>query len=145
MSCVGCSESDFKSTNAAAANVESSGATLEISPHLCGELQSVASLEPESAAELLERLKQEAIPAEARTVSQESGIDVTDIVVENQNYERACDVAEKWADERTAEAAKRPTRRCPNAVLHMCVTFLMISSNTFADAMNVDANSSLRF
>jgi hypothetical protein len=41
------------------------------------------------------------------------GTDVTDIVVESSNYERACDVAEAWAAELDAESRKRSKRRCP--------------------------------
>jgi hypothetical protein len=66
-------------------------------------MKSIASLEFDIAAELLKRLKKEAIPFEVQTVTQEGGLDYSNIVVEDSYYERACDVAEAWEAERIAE------------------------------------------
>lgn len=77
------------------------------------DMQRIASLGAGEAGELLERLKKEAIPVEVRPVTQESGLDICDIMVEDSYYERACDVADTWEEEQIAEAARRSKRHCP--------------------------------
>ena len=76
-------------------------------------MKTIASLEIDIAVGLLERLKKESIPVESRTVTQESGLEYSDILVADDYYERACDVAETWEAERLAEAEKRSNRHCP--------------------------------
>jgi Zn finger protein HypA/HybF involved in hydrogenase expression len=76
-------------------------------------MKSIASLEIDFAAGLLERLKSESIPAETRNVTQGSGLEYSDILVADEYYDRACDVAEAWEAERFAEAERRSYRRCP--------------------------------
>ena len=76
-------------------------------------MKSIASLEVDFAAGLLERLKKEAIPFEIRPVMQESGLEYSDVMVADDYYDRACDVAEAWEAERFAEAEKRSNRHCP--------------------------------
>jgi Zn finger protein HypA/HybF involved in hydrogenase expression len=78
-----------------------------------GDMKSIASLEVDFAAGLLERLKKEAIPFEIRPVTQESGLEYGDVMVADDYYERACDVAEAWEAERLAEAERRSNRHCP--------------------------------
>ena len=73
-------------------------------------MKSIASLEAKVAGELSERLKTEAIPVEVRTVTQDSGLEFSEILVEDGYYERACDVAEAWEAERAAEAESRSKR-----------------------------------
>jgi hypothetical protein len=79
---------------------------------LVGGMKSIASLEAKAAGELSERLKTETIPIEVRTFNRDSGLDFSEILVEDSDYERACDVAEAWQAERDAEAEKRPKRHC---------------------------------
>jgi DNA-directed RNA polymerase subunit M/transcription elongation factor TFIIS len=76
-------------------------------------MRSIASLEADVAGSLLELLKTEAIPVEVRTTTQEGGLDISEIMVEDSVYERACDVAERWEAERVDEAEKRSGRHCP--------------------------------
>jgi len=76
-------------------------------------MKSIASLEARVAGELLERLKTETIPIEVRTVRQDSGLNFSEISVEDSDYERACDVAEAWQAEQDAEAEKQSKRHCP--------------------------------
>ena len=73
-------------------------------------MRSVASLEVDEARELLERLKKETIPAELKTTTQESGLEISDVLVEDDYYNRACDVADAWEAEK---AEQRSARRCP--------------------------------
>ena len=65
------------------------------------------------AAGLVERLKKESIPAEIRTVTQESGLEYSDIMVADDYYDRACDVAEAWQAEQLDEAQRQSNRHCP--------------------------------
>jgi Zn finger protein HypA/HybF involved in hydrogenase expression len=76
-------------------------------------MKSIASLEVDFAVGLLEQLKKETIPFEIRPVTQESGLEFSDIMVADDHYERACDVAEAWEAERLAEAERRSNRHCP--------------------------------
>jgi len=78
-----------------------------------GGMKCVASFEAKAACGLAERLQTEAIPIEVRTVTQDSGLDFSEILVEDSYYERACDVAETWEAERVAEVESRVKRRCP--------------------------------
>jgi DNA-directed RNA polymerase subunit M/transcription elongation factor TFIIS len=76
-------------------------------------MRSIASLEADVVGSLLELLKKEAIPVEVRTTTQESGLDLREIMVEDSYYERACDVAERWEAKRIDEAERRSGRHCP--------------------------------
>jgi Zn finger protein HypA/HybF involved in hydrogenase expression len=76
-------------------------------------MRTLANLPSAAAAALLERLQRESIAAEMLTCAEESGLEANEIVVEDAEYERACDVAEAWDAERIAEAEKHATRRCP--------------------------------
>src|SRR6516165_9725590 len=76
-------------------------------------MQSVASLEIDSARVLLERLRLEGIVADLRTTTEESGLEISQVMVEDEQYERACDLAEAWQTEETEQAEKASGRRCP--------------------------------
>jgi DNA-directed RNA polymerase subunit RPC12/RpoP len=76
-------------------------------------MQSIASLEVDTARVLLERLRLEGIVGELRTSTAESGLEISEIVVEDDQYERACDLAEAWQTELTERAEKSSGRRCP--------------------------------
>jgi|ERR1043166_7215353 DNA-directed RNA polymerase subunit RPC12/RpoP len=76
-------------------------------------MQSVASLEIDAARVLLERLRLEGIVADLRTTIEESGLEISQVMVEDEQYERACDLAEAWQTELTEQAEKRSGRRCP--------------------------------
>jgi Zn finger protein HypA/HybF involved in hydrogenase expression len=76
-------------------------------------MKSVATLDPVEAPKLLEFLKNERIPAVIRTVTQESGLDASEILVEESYYPTACDVAERWLASVVEEEDKRSGNRCP--------------------------------
>jgi len=76
-------------------------------------MRTIANLPSEAAQALLARLKREGIPAQILSCVDETGVDSSEIVVEDADYDRACEVAESWDAERIAEAEKRATRRCP--------------------------------
>ena len=76
-------------------------------------MQSVASIVINLARVLAERLRLENIAAQLRTRTDESGVEIGEIIVDDDQYERACDVAEAWEAEGTEEAQKRSGRRCP--------------------------------
>ncbi|MEJ0089894.1 MAG: hypothetical protein WDM80_09140 [Limisphaerales bacterium] len=65
------------------------------------------------AEELLQRLEKTGIPVEVRTATLEGGLEYSDILVEDINYEQACDVAEAWQADQIAEAERRSNWHCP--------------------------------
>jgi len=75
-------------------------------------MQIIASLEVGEAGELLEHLKKEGIPVEVRTVTQDSGLEISEIMVEDSYYEPGCDVVEAWDAARIAESKKRSKAYC---------------------------------
>ena len=75
-------------------------------------MKSIASLEVGQTPEVLELLKKEAIPAEVRTVTQESGLELSEIIVEDSFYDRGCDLVETWYSEQLAAANKRSGVYC---------------------------------
>ena len=75
-------------------------------------MKAIASLEVGQTPEVLERLKKEAIPAEIRTVTQESGLELSEIMVEDSFYDRGCDVVETWYSEQLSVAKKRSGGFC---------------------------------
>ena len=76
-------------------------------------MQRVASLEIDTARVLLERLQSEGVSADLRATTDENGLDVGEIMVEDDQHEHACDVAETWQAELMEEAEKKSRRRCP--------------------------------
>ena len=78
-------------------------------------MKTIASLELGQTPEILERLKKESVPATVQTVAQESGLEISEIIVEDDFYERGCDVVEAWYAEELAAAKKQSgiyCRRC---------------------------------
>jgi hypothetical protein len=76
-------------------------------------MRTVAHLVIDQARELVERLKKESIPAELGTVPQEGGLEVTEIRVDDADFDRACETAETWEAERVADIARNSPKRCP--------------------------------
>ena len=76
-------------------------------------MKSIASLNVDSAAGLLARLRQGDIPFELRPVTETSGLEFADIMVADDDYELACDVAEAWEAELCVAAERRSLRHCP--------------------------------
>jgi len=69
-------------------------------------MKTIASLEVGQTGEILARLQKEQIPAEMRTTPQESGLELSEILVTDDYYDRGCDVVEAWYAEQL-EAQKR--------------------------------------
>ncbi len=70
-------------------------------------LKIIASLEVGQTSEIMERLKQQNIPATIRTITQESGLEMSEIVVEDSYYDRGCDVVEAWYAEQQDNQKKQ--------------------------------------
>jgi ribosomal protein L37AE/L43A len=79
-----------------------------------GALKCIASLSVDLAVELLVRLKKEGIPAQIKRVTQEGELEYGDVLVQECNFDRACDLAETWDAESRAEAERRSNRFCPS-------------------------------
>lgn len=69
-------------------------------------MKTVASLPPQDAAEVSKVLQQERIVCEARVADEGSGLDTTELLVRDEDYDRACDAIEKWQEAVAAERDK---------------------------------------
>lgn len=69
-------------------------------------MKTIASLEVGQTGVLLERLKKQSIPAEICTTTQEGGLEITEIDVEDCYYDRGCDVVEAWYAEQIQQQKK---------------------------------------
>jgi predicted RNA-binding Zn-ribbon protein involved in translation (DUF1610 family) len=76
-------------------------------------MQTVASLSTDEAQELVERLKAEAVAAELQIVPHESGVELGEVLVNDADFDRACDLAEAWQAQRLDEAERRANVICP--------------------------------
>ncbi len=76
-------------------------------------MKSVAMLNPEAASGLAEFLGREQILCETRATTDENGLDVTEVLVEEDRYEQACDASERWQEEVAAAAQAQARRPCP--------------------------------
>lgn len=76
-------------------------------------MKTIASLEPAEAQEIVERLRSHSIRVEFRIVPQESGLEQGEVLVHDDDYDRACALAEAWEAERQDEAEKRRGVICP--------------------------------
>jgi DNA-directed RNA polymerase subunit RPC12/RpoP len=75
-------------------------------------MQTVATLDPTAASDLAEFLKKQGIPHETRAIVEESGIESAEVVVADEDYEKACQAAEQWGEALSAAAEKRRAIRC---------------------------------
>ena len=75
-------------------------------------LKAVAALETGQTGEILARLQKEQIPAEVRTTLQVNGLEMSEILVASNYYDRACDVVEAWDAELLAAQKKRSGVYC---------------------------------
>lgn len=75
-------------------------------------MKPLAGLDPDSANVLVAYLGKAGIASQTRTGTDEQGFDVTEVLVADADYERGCDVAERWQAELAAEAEQKTQRRC---------------------------------
>jgi predicted RNA-binding Zn-ribbon protein involved in translation (DUF1610 family) len=76
-------------------------------------MRSIATLTPEEAQEFLEYLKQKSLAVEVRTVIQDGGLEMSEIVVSDDAYEDACMSADRWGSAKVDELyAKRHCPKC---------------------------------
>ena len=53
------------------------------------------------------------LAAELRTDVRDGGLEIGEILVDDSQYDRACDIADAWEAERQAEEERKSYRRCP--------------------------------
>lgn len=87
-------------------------ATAEPENHPTDGLRTIASMEVGQTGEIMERLKQHHIPAKIRTTTQESGLEMSEILVEASHYDRGCDVVEAWYAEQADNEKKKSRIYC---------------------------------
>jgi hypothetical protein len=67
----------------------------------------IFSTEASQTGEILDRLKKAGVPVSVRTTTEESGLDMSEIAVDDAFYDRGCDVVEAWSDEKVAESKEK--------------------------------------
>lgn len=77
-------------------------------------MKTIAQLDPGSAADLVKWLKDAGVPCESKSIIADGGLEDCEILVSEADFDRACDVAEKWDDARVAEKEKQSSRKCSN-------------------------------
>jgi Zn finger protein HypA/HybF involved in hydrogenase expression len=75
-------------------------------------MKTIASLEVGQMGEILDRLRDRAIPFEMRTVRQESGLEMSEVLVEDSDFDRGCDVVEAWQEDQLANQKKQGSVYC---------------------------------
>jgi uncharacterized Zn finger protein len=75
-------------------------------------MKSIAQIDPPSAEKLAEWIKSQQIPCEVKVSTVEGGLEAADIMVSDEDFDRACDAAEQWDADRRAEEEKYSIRRC---------------------------------
>jgi len=76
-------------------------------------MKTVATLPPEEITNLVKLLEHGGIPCTIRIADEQSGLDITELLVEEKDYERACDVIETSQDAAAAERKRKAQRHCP--------------------------------
>src|SRR5262249_23434500 len=76
-------------------------------------MQVLATLPASAAEELAEFLKGKQIPSQSRAATEESGLEVLELLVEDDVYDAACDAAEQWDEARAKEVRKSYKIACP--------------------------------
>ena len=78
-------------------------------------MKSLATLDPDSAVGLVEHLRNAGIACQSQVAIEESGIPVAELLVEDTQYDTACDLVDKWLDDVAREARMIcPTCRSPH-------------------------------
>jgi hypothetical protein len=72
----------------------------------------IASLAAGQADAILECLKAAGIPVEVKAIVEESGLEMSELLVADADYGRSCDAVEAWSAEVQAEAKKRTGQHC---------------------------------
>ena len=68
---------------------------------------AVTGLPPSELTVLAELLKKDGITCQSCLSSSESGLDVSDLLVADADYERACELVENWFEVRGAEQTRK--------------------------------------
>lgn len=76
-------------------------------------MKTLAELDAETAASIVDGLKATGIFCETHPKTDENGLDVTELLVDDDHYDKACEMIEAWDSHRVAEAERRAQRRCP--------------------------------
>lgn len=76
-------------------------------------MKTIATLDSENARLLCAFLAKQGIASDICGNTDENGLEATEVLVQDDIYESACEAAEKWYAERTAEHERKTSRRCP--------------------------------
>ncbi len=76
-------------------------------------MKTVASLPPQDVAELVKLMEREHIPSETRIADEGSGLGTTELLVNDADYDKACELVESWQEALAAERQRKYARHCP--------------------------------
>lgn len=76
-------------------------------------MKTVAGLPPQEAAEVAKLLEEHHILYESRIVEEGSGLETTEVLVGDSDYDRACELIENWQAAIATKRHQRLTRHCP--------------------------------
>jgi hypothetical protein len=77
-------------------------------------MKLVASMyTPEQAAAMASMLREHGVASQTREGTEESGLEVVEILVADEVYDRACEVTEAWLAAAQEKAQSQSQRRCP--------------------------------
>ena len=76
-------------------------------------MKPLATLDPETAEKLMRYLHSKRIPCRPRPFTEESGLPVTELLVEDVHYDAACEAAETWHEQDAEEEARANQWLCP--------------------------------
>lgn len=74
----------------------------------------IATIDPESAPELEKLLKEHQIEFQTKTVTEETGFDVTGFMVNDDVYDTACNLVEEWQAAAIEQVHASSSNRCPS-------------------------------
>ncbi|MCE9616248.1 MAG: hypothetical protein K8T26_18400 [Lentisphaerae bacterium] len=73
----------------------------------------VATVSEDEAREIVDLLRQVQIPSQTEATTEETGLEVTGVLVDEAHFDQACDVIEQWAAARAAASGRPAKPRCP--------------------------------
>ena len=77
-------------------------------------MKSVATLfDPDAATNLLERLKNAGVACETQAIIEEGGLGSTEVLVQESDYEAACDMLDEWLAEWQENEVRKTHMVCP--------------------------------
>ena len=76
-------------------------------------MKTIATLDPENARVLAAFLAKQSVACDTRDGLDENGLETTELLVQDDAYDSACEAIERWEAEMTAKTSRTTSRLCP--------------------------------